>query len=119
MKMKFLIPILVLFWSCAGPGKTTQPAASAPSQPAAGEPMKETAVSEPGKDKDPQENKAQKAQNDLYGVVISFYSKGEGIDEKALMNYTNFLAYFENQYKVKISYEKSGLGPGRRSGLLH
>ena len=107
--MKYIIPALLLFWSCAGTSKTQQPAEpSAAQQPA--EPMKENVGSEPGTAKEAEEKKDQKAQEELYRVVLSFYSIGAGSDEKAIINFENFLSYFQNQYKVTIPYEKAPWG---------
>jgi len=111
MKMKFLIPVLLLFCACAGTGKTGQSATNPSKEQPASETKPESPVStEPGTDKDSNEKSSQKAENELYRVVVSFYSKGEGIDEKALINFSNFLQYFQEQYKITIPFQKTPWG---------
>ena len=45
-------------------------------------------------------------QNNIYSVVVSFISIGQGVDQKAIEQYNEFIAQFEKENKVKINLEK-------------
>ena len=64
-----------------------------------------------------EENTAEKLKNTkekdngpIYRMVVSFFSQGAGIDEKAVYAYDNFLASYQDEYGVKLEYSKTPWG---------
>ena len=52
-------------------------------------------------------DKTQKMQqNNTYSLVVSFISIGQGVDQKAIEQYNEFIAQFEKENNVKINLEK-------------
>jgi len=111
MKKIFLIPMLCLLASCAGTNKATSSGANSTMEQGSSEPKPEpTVATDPTSEKDAKQNKSQKGQPDLYSVVVSFYSKGEGIDEKAFAVYNTFLDGFEKQHNINLNYVRTPWG---------
>jgi hypothetical protein len=109
---KFLIPVLFVLASCAGTNPATQSGTTGTTEQGSSEQKPEQAVAgDPVKEKEAAaQDKMRKGQAELYGVVVSFYSKGEGIDAKALHIYNTFLDGFEKQHNLNLNYVKTPWG---------
>src|SRR5688572_27376745 len=111
MIKKFLIPVWLVLASCAGT-KPTQSGTTGTSEQGSSELKPEPAVaSDPAAEKEAAaQDKMKNAQAEIYSVVVSFYSKGEGIDEKAVHVYNVFLDGFEKQHNLNLNYLKTPWG---------
>ena len=110
MKKQFFIPFLFLLASCAGVNKTSQPGDSETQNKEVSGTKSGYATTDPGSEKDNTQSKAGMDPKDNYRLVVSFYSKGEGTDSKAIDLYSNYIASFENQNNVKIYLDKTPWG---------
>jgi len=112
MIKKFLIPTLLVLASCAGTNQATQSGTAGTTEQGSSETKPEPAVAmDPAKEKEAAaQDQMRKGKAELYGVVVSFYSKGGGIDSKALHIYNVFLDGFEKQHNLKLNYIRTPWG---------
>jgi hypothetical protein len=103
MKKYFFLPVLFLFASCAG----TSPASNDKTGTNEGKKTGYGTTEETGKD---DAQKVPAGDKISYRLIVSFYSKGEGPDSKAMDICQTYISDYETRNRLKVSYDKIGWG---------